>query len=159
MENIHTEIYNQPDIQKRLRPLTWAWICGGIGIVCGYLLYTLQGISSGMNALLVGMIAIGGFAIVTIICYYTFGDSRAPFHTPTRKMLSAEQQFYPATAREQVVDAVVNHDKEKLAHIKPGSAPEIIVVRYSDDSERIVYTQVLDNTVNKATPLTEIVKD
>lgn len=159
MNNIYKEIYNLPEIQKRLRPLTPAWICTVIGLASGFILVTNPSLSEGLNALLSALAAIGIGALITILCYYTFGDSRAPYHKPSHKLLTSEQIFYSATSKEAVVKAVAEHDMDGLSKIKKSNVPQIVLVRYSDEEETVAFSQVVDNQGEKMEPLTDIIAD
>lgn len=158
METIYKTIYRQPEIQKRLRTQVWALICTAIGVIALALMLTTEEATAGVSSLLLGLIVVGAFGLVSLICYYTFGDCQAPYHKPSKKILEAEEQYYAIQQRQAVLDAVNNGDRQALQNVKKSNKPEIIVVSYSDDAEEVVYFQVIDNTKKQAEALTEIIQ-
>lgn len=158
-KNIDKEIYHLPEISKHLKPMLWGWICLALGAVSGYFYFTAKTLGIGLSSLLLGLLIIGVFALATLLCYYSFGDSRAPFHKPTKKLLEREYAFYPASEREALCEALEKHDYAALKGIKKGSAPQLVVVRYSDEAESIAYSQVQEMHGDRKKPLTDIVFD
>lgn len=158
MNTIYTTLYERPEIHKRLKPLNWAWICTAVGIICLYLILTQTSLSAGVNALLILGLSIGGIALLTLVCFYIMGDKWKPYHRPSKKMLESQQIYYSALVEKALVEAVQNKDHDALTRIKRSTTPDLLLVRFSDEEERVMYSQVIDNRGKEMTALTEVVE-
>lgn len=155
--NIDKEIYQFEEIHKHLKPMLWAWICLALGAIGGYIYFTMA-LTSAIASLFLGIMIIGVFALATMLCYYTFGDSRAPYHTPSKQRLERTYFFYSHLVHDDLLDAVSTNDTAQLSRIKKSPVPELILVRYSDEAEQIAYMQVQQMVDGKKVPISPIIK-
>lgn|SRR5574344_52523 len=158
-KNIDKEIYRLPEISKTMKSTYWAWVLMALGIVGGYFYFTLTNIGDGLSSVLLGLLLLGLFSIVAIICFFLFGDCHVPFYKPSKQKLEREYAFYSSSETEKLCNALNSHDYAALCNIKKGSLPQVILVRYSDDSSHIVFSQVQEAIGNKRKPITDIIFD
>ena len=157
MEYIRKSIYSRPEIRRTLLPLWSAWVLTGVGVVCGIIMFTANGLSdSGQSGLLCGM-TVGGCALVTVLCYWAFGDSRRPYSMELHAVLEPTYAYYSSALQEQIIAALEANDEMALEAIKRQAKPELALVRYSDKKERVYYSQLTRFEGNKYIPLTEII--
>lgn len=152
LPDIDKDIYARPEIRKMLRPQYWAFISIALGLI-GLLIMR----SRPQSSLAIGLIAWGGFALLSWLVYVLIGDSRAPFHKPSKKILTREYYYYPSSSKDALVAAVEAKDEKALAAIKRGVAPQLVLVRYSDVEESVVYSQVKESCDNVEQPITDII--
>lgn len=153
--NIDKEIYHLPEMGKRMKSMLWAWICVAIAAVACYF-YVSGFFSESVNSLMLGLVAVGVFALVTMLCYYTFGDSRRPFHKPSKRLLERTYFFYSPREQQNLLDAVADDDGNSWLKIKRSATPELVLVRYSDESEEIAYMQVQEFRDGVKVPISPI---
>ncbi|MBP9990583.1 MAG: hypothetical protein KBT45_04040 [Bacteroidales bacterium] len=153
--NIDKEIYHLPEMGKRMKSMLWAWICVAIAAVACYF-YVSGFFSESVNSLMLGLVAVGVFALVTMLCYYTFGDSRRPFHKPSKRLLERTYFFYSPREQQNLLDAVADDDGNSWLKIKRSATPELVLVRYSDDAEEIAYMQVQEFRDGVKVPISPI---
>lgn len=153
--NIDKEIYHLPEMGKRMKSMLWAWICVATAAVACYF-YVSGFFSESVNSLMLGLVAVGVFALVTMLCYYTFGDSRRPFHKPSKRLLERTYFFYSPREQQNLLDAVADDDGNSWLKIKRSAAPELVLVRYSDDAEEIAYMQVQEFRDGVKVPISPI---
>lgn len=153
--NIDKEIYHLPEMGKRMKSMLWAWICVAIAAVACYF-YVSGFFSESVNSLMLGLVAVGVFALVTMLCYYTFGDSRRPFHKPSKRLLERTYFFYSPREQQNLLDAVADDDGDSWLKIKRSATPELVLVRYSDESEEISYMQVQELRDGVKVPISPI---
>ena len=157
MERIEKSIYQLPDIARRLRPQPTLYILVAVGGLCG----TIMAVGTHTPEWLAGayllLAAVGALALLLLLCYYLFGDSRRPYHRPQGKLLEPEYLYYPASGKEALLAALANGDEAALARIKKTSAPDLVLVRYSDEQERIVFAQLQERDNGALAPITDII--
>lgn len=154
--NIDKEIYHLPEMGKRMKSMLWAWICIALAAVACYC--WLSGLfSESVASLMLGLVAIGVFALGTMLCYYTFGDSRRPYHKSSRRMLERTYFFYSPREQQQLLDAVSGEEGDSWSKIKRSATPELLLVRYSDEAEEIAYMQLQEYHDGVKVPVSPIV--
>lgn len=157
MKHIDKEIYSQPNITKRLRPLSIGyWITAAAGVICTILFFANQNASSGLYALLMLGMAIGDFVLLMVLCYYLFGDSRGPYCKECNGFLNREFSYYSRQTRPALDEALSNGSLDALLRCKRGTIPDIVVVRYYDDEETLSYCQLLEMRNGKECPVSEV---
>ena len=157
MEYIRKSIYSRPEIRRTLLPLWSAWALTAVGVLCGVPYVFADGMSeAGRSGLLGGMI-VGGCSLLTVLCYWLFGDSRRPWHREMHAVLEPTYAYYPLSAEKQIVAALEANDEKALEAIKRQPKPELALVRYSDKEERIYYSQLTRVEGKQYIPLTEII--
>lgn len=151
-KNIDKEIYHLSEIRKTLRPQYWAFICMAFGVIGVF------GLMKNPDASwAVGLAGLGGFALVVWILYVLTGDSRAPFHKPSRKLLTREYYYYADASKEALMQALMSGDEQALSGIKRTSTPQIVLVRYSDVEETVRYSQLKEVRGKYEIPITDII--
>lgn len=154
--NIDKEIYHLPEMGKRMKSMLWAWICVAIAAVACYF-YVSGFFSESVNSLMLGLVAVGVFALATMLCYYTFGDSRRPFHKPSKRLLERTYFFYSPREQQNLLDAVADDDGNSWLKIKRSATPELVLVRYSDETEKVAYMQLQEYRDGIKVPVSPIV--
>ena len=157
MEYIRKSIYSRPEIRRTLLPLWSAWVLTAVGAICGVLMIILKGMSEGVTSLLLGGIFLGGCALLTVLCYWTFGDSRRPYSKELKAPLEPTYTYYSPSMEKQIVAALESGDEAALQGIRRQAQPELALVRYSDNDERIYYSQLTRVEGKRYIPLTEII--
>lgn len=157
MEYIRKSIYSLPEIRRTLQPLWSAWALTAVGAVCGVLYFLLPNLSAGGSSALIGGVIVGACALLTVLCYWLFGDSRRPYSRELHAVLEPTYAYYPTSAEEAVVAALEAHDEQALEAIKRQPKPELALVRYSDKNEYIYYSQLTRVDGKRYLPLTEII--
>lgn len=159
MKHIDKEIYNQPNITKRLRPLSIGyWTAAAVGVICTILFAANQNASSGLYALLMLGMAMGDFCLLLVVCYYLFGDSRGPYCKESQGFLNREFNYYSRQLRPALDEALSNGDLNALLSCKRGTIPDIVLVRFYNDEETLSYCQLLELCNGKETPNSEVYK-
>ena len=156
MEYIRKQIYTRPEIRRTLLPLWSAWVLTAVGIVCGAAIFTNKGISEGASSLLIDGVIVGACSLLTVLCYWAFGDSRRPYSKELHAVLEPTYAYYPFTAEKQLVAALEANDEVALESVKRQPRPELALVRYSDRNERVYYSQLTRIEGKRYIPLTEI---
>ena len=154
--NIDKEIYHLPEMGKRMKSMLWAWICVALAAVACYF-YVSGFFSESVNSLMLGLVAVGVFALATMLCYYTFGDSRRPFHKPSKRLLERTYFFYSPREQQNLLDAVADDDGNSWLKIKRSATPELVLVRYSDEAEKVAYMQLQEYHDGVKVPVSPIV--
>ena len=154
--NIDKEIYHLPEMGKRMKSMLWTWICVAIAAVACYF-YVSGFFSESVNSLMLGLVAVGVFALATMLCYYTFGDSRRPFHKPSKRLLERTYFFYSPREQQNLLDAVADDDGNSWLKIKRSATPELVLVRYSDEAEKVAYMQLQEYRDGVKVPVSPIV--
>lgn len=157
MEYIRKSIYNLPEIRRTLLPLWSAWILTAAGAACGLPYFLATGIGEGGRSALMGGMIVGGCALLTVLCYYLFGDSHRPYHRKLHTVLEPTYAYYPSSAEKQIVAALEARDEKALEAVKRQANPVLVLVRYSDREERIFYSQLTRIEKGRYVPLTEII--
>lgn len=157
MEYIRKSIYSRPEIRRTLLPLWSAWALTAVGAVCGVVFFVKDSMSDGSSSALLGGIITGACALLTVLCYYAFGDSRRPYHRQLHAVLEPTYAYYPSSAEKQIVAALEAKDEISLEDVKRQAKPELALVRYSDKEERVYYSQLTRVEGNHYIPLTEII--
>lgn len=157
MEYIRKSIYSRPEIRRTLLPLWSAWALTAVGAVCGVVFFVKGSMSDGSSSALLGGIITGACALLTVLCYYAFGDSRRPYHRQLHAVLEPTYAYYPFSAEKQIVAALETKDEKALEAVKRQAKPELALVRYSDRDERVYYSQLTRIEGNHYVPLTEII--
>lgn len=157
MEYIRKQIYFRPEIRRTLLPLWSAWALTAVGAVCGVLYFLLPDLSAGGSSALIGGVIVGVCALLTVLCYWVFGDSRRPYSKELHTVLEPTYAYYPFTAEDQLVAALEAGDEKALDAIKRQPKPELALVRYSDHDEHIYYSQLTRVEGKRYIPLTEII--
>lgn len=156
MEYIRKQIYTRPEIRRTLLPLWSAWMLTAVGIVCGAAIFMNKGISEGASSLLIDGVIVGACSLLTVLCYWAFGDSRRPYSKELHAVLEPTYAYYPFTAEKQLVAALEANDEVALESVKRQPRPELALVRYSDRNERVYYSQLTRIEGKRYIPLTEI---
>ena len=156
MEYIRKQIYSQPEIRRTLLPLWPAWALTAVGIVCGVVMLVNKDMSAGPASILLSGLVIGGCSLLTVLCYWTFGDSRRPYSKELHAVLEPTYAYYPFSSEKELVAALEANDEVALEAIKQQSKFELALVRYSDRDERVYYSQLTRVEGKRYIPLSEI---
>lgn len=157
MEYIRKQIYSRPEIRRTLLPLWSAWVLTAVGALCGAAMFMYKGSSEGISSLLLGGVMVGGCALLTILCYWAFGDSRRPYSKELHAVLEPTYAYYSSAMQGQIIAALEANDEIALEAIKKQPKPELALVRYSDKEERVYYSQLTRVEGKRYIPLTEII--
>lgn len=157
MEYIRKSIYSRPEIRRTLLPLWSAWALTAVGAVCGIIMFTVNGLSEGGQSGLLGGVMVGGCALLTVLCYWAFGDSRRPYSKELHAVLEPTYAYYSSAMQEPIILALEARDEKALESIKRQAKPELALVRYSDKEERVYYSQLTRVEGKRYIPLTEII--
>lgn len=157
MEYIRKSIYSLPEIRRTLMPLWSAWALTAVGAVCGVLYFLLPDLSVVGSSALIGGVIVGVCALLTVLCYWLFGDSRRPYSRELHAVLEPTYAYYPLSSEKALVAALEAKDEMALEAIKRQPKPELALVRYSDRDERIYYSQLTRVEGKHYIPLTEII--
>ncbi|MBQ3580341.1 MAG: hypothetical protein II975_05045 [Bacteroidales bacterium] len=156
MEYIRKQIYSRPEIRRTLLPLWSAWALTAVGVLCGAIYILHDNISTGASSALLGGMVVGGCGLVTVLCYWIFGDSRRPYCKDIHAVLEPTYTYYSFSQEKQLVDALERGDEAALDAVKRQANPELALVRYSDRDERVFYSQLTRVEGHKYIPLTDI---
>lgn len=157
MEYIRKSIYSLPEIRHTLLPLWSAWVLTAIGAVCGVLMFMLPNLSVGGSSALAGGVIVGVCSLLTVLCYWTFGDSRRPYSRDLHAVLEPTYAYYASAQQQAVVAALEAKDERALEAVKRQAKPELALVRYSDKEERVYYSQLTRVDGKRYLPLTDII--
>ena len=157
MEYIRKSIYSLPEIRHTLLPLWSAWALTAIGAVCGVLMFMLPNLSVGGSSALAGGVIVGVCSLLTVLCYWTFGDSRRPYSRNLHAVLEPTYAYYASAQQQAVVAALEAKDERALEAVKRQAKPELALVRYSDKAERVYYSQLTRVDGKRYLPLTDII--
>lgn len=157
MEYIRKSIYSRPEIRHTLLPLWSAWALTAVGAVCGVAMFMYKGASEGLSSLFLSGVIVGACGLLTVLCYWTFGDSRRPYSKELHTVLEPTYAYYPLSSEKQLVAALEANNEVALEAIKRQPKPELALVRYSDRDERIYYSQLTRVEGERFIPLTEII--
>ena len=157
MEYIRKQIYSRPEIRRTLLPLWSAWVLTAVGALCGAAMFMYKGSSEGISSLLLGGVMVGGCALLTVLCYWAFGDSRRPYSKDLHAVLEPTYAYYSLAMQGQIIAALEANDEIALEAIKKQPKPELALVRYSDKEERVYYSQLTRVEGKRYIPLTEII--
>ena len=157
MEYIRKSIYSLPEIRHTLLPLWSAWVLTAIGAVCGVLMFMLPNLSVGGSSALAGGVIVGVCSLLTVLCYWTFGDSRRPYSRDLHAVLEPTYAYYASAQQQAVVAALEARDERALEAVKRQAKPELALVRYSDKAERVYYSQLTRVDGKRYLPLTDII--
>lgn len=157
MEYIRKSIYSRPEIRRALKPLWSAWVLIAVGAICGVIIFFTKNMSEGIWSLLLGGAIVGACALLTILCYWLFGDSRRPYHRELHALLEPTYAYYSTSVQAQLVAALEAKDEKALDAVKRQATPELALVRYSDKEERVFYSQLTRVEGKKYIPLTGII--
>lgn len=157
MEYIRKSIYSRPEIRRTLLPLWSAWALTAVGAVCGVVFFVKGSMSDSSSSALLGGIITGACALLTVLCYYAFGDSRRPYHRQLHAVLEPTYAYYPFSAEKLIVAALEAKDEKALDAVKRQANPELALVRYSDKEERVFYSQLTRVEGKRYIPLTDII--
>ncbi len=157
MEYIRKQIYSRPEIRRTLLPLWSAWVLTAVGALCGAAMFMYKGSSEGISSLLLGGVMVGGCALLTVLCYWAFGDSRRPYSKELHAVLEPTYAYYSSAMQGQIIAALEANDEIALEAIKKQPKPELALVRYSDKEERVYYSQLTRVEGKRYIPLTEII--
>lgn len=155
-KDIHQEIYQQPGIRKGHKSIWSSWALTALGGICAYFYFAMPGLSSGLSTWLLGFMSTGIFCFVLILCFYTFGDCRFPYYTPSHRLLEPTCVYYPASAKERLEAALAAKDETALAAITASTLPELVLERFSDKEEEIRYSQLMEMRGGKLCPVSDI---
>lgn len=157
MEYIRKSIYSRPEIRRTLLPLWSAWALTAVGAVCGVVFFVKGNMSDGSSSTLLGGMITGACALLTVLCYWLFGDSRRPYHRELHAVLEPTYAYYSSSVQSQLVAALETGDEKALEAVKRQPKPELALVRYSDKEERVFYSQLTRVEGKRYIPLTEII--
>lgn len=160
LKNIDKHIYTvSSDITKCYKHITWAFICTAIGAVALWLYMSYEAIANhpAWSGLALGLVFVGVFAVGTILCYYTFGDCHSPFHKPSRQRLEREETYFSSSNAENIKRHLSEKDYKALEKYPKALVPQVVVVKYSDDTDSVMAVQAFDNSKGNMKPLTDII--
>lgn len=157
MEYIRKSIYSRPEIRRTLLPLWSAWALTAVGTMCGVVFFVKGNMSDGSSSTLLGGMITGACALLTVLCYWLFGDSRRPYHRELHAVLEPTYAYYSSSVQSQLVAALETGDEKALEAVKRQPKPELALVRYSDKEERVFYSQLTRVEGKRYIPLTEII--
>ncbi len=157
MEYIRKSIYSRPEIRRTLLPLWSAWALTAVGAVCGAIFFVQNGMSEGNSSLLLGGMITGACALLTVLCYYAFGDSRRPYHRELHAVLEPTYAYYSQAVQSQLVSALEAGNEKALEAVKRQPKPELALVRYSDKEEHVFYSQLTRVEGKRYIPLKDII--
>ena len=157
MEYIRKSIYSLPEIRRTLLPLWTAWALTAVGAVCGVAMLLYKGSSEGLSSLFLGGAIVGACSLLTVLCYWTFGDSRRPYSKELRTVLEPTYEYFSPAMQAPIIAALEAHDEKALASIKRQAMPKLALVRYSDPEERVYYSQLTRVEGSRYIPLTDII--
>ena len=123
---------------------------------CGTVMFTTNSLTDGWQAVLIAGSVTGGCSLLTVLCYWAFGDSRRPYSKELHAVLEPTYTYYPLSAQGQLVAALEANDEAALEAVKRQSH-ELALVRYSDRDEHIFYSQLLRIEGRGYIPLTDII--
>lgn len=156
LKNIDKHIYTTCDeIVKSYNHIAWAFVCTALGAVATWLYMSYETIAQdpSWSALALGFMFVGIFSLATILCYYTFGDCRTPYHKPTRQRLSREEIYFSSSNAENIKKHINDKDIKALEKYPKGIVPQVVVIKYSSDDDSVMAVQAFAN----GTPITDIV--
>ncbi len=157
MEYIRKSIYSRPEIRHALLPLWTAWALTAVGAVCGVAMCIYKGNSAGLSSALLGGVIVGACGLLTVLCFWAFGDSRRPYSKELHAVLEPTYAYYPLSAERQLTAALEAGDEAALLfETHQMMAEELALVRYSDKEERVCYSQLTLVEGKRYVPLTEI---
>ena len=107
--------------------------------------------------LLLGGVIVGVCGLLTVLCYWLFGDSRRPYSKELHAVLEPTYAYYPLSAEKQIVAALEAKDEKALESVKRQASPVLALVRYSDRDERVYYSQLTRVEECGYIPLTDII--
>lgn len=116
-----------------------------------------NGLSEGITSLLLGGIIVGVCSLLTLLCYWAFGDSRRPYSKEMHAVLEPTYAYYSSALQSQIISALENNDEKALDAIKRQAIPDLALVRYSDKEERVFYSQLTRVEGKRYVPLTDII--
>ena len=157
MEYIRKSIYKLPEVRRALLPLWSAWVLVAVGVACGVPYLLCDNLSTGASSALVGGVIVGVCSLVTVLCYYLFGDSRRPYSRELHATLEPTYAYYSTAQQQAVVAALEARDEQALEAVKRQAKPELALVRYSDKDERAYYSQLTRVDGSRYIPLTDII--
>ena len=157
MEYIRKSIYSRPEIRRTLLPLWSAWILTAVGVLCGIIFFLKGNMSDGGASALLGGMVVGACALLTVLCYWLFGDSRRPYSRELHTTLEPTYAYYALSAEKQLVAALEAKDESALEAVKRQAKPDLALVRYSDKEERVFYSQLTRVERNRYIPITDII--
>ena len=157
MEYIRKSIYTLPEIRRTLLPLWSAWALTAVGAVCGVVMLLVPNLSEGGKSALLGGLAVGAISLLTVLCFWLFGDSRRPWSKELHTILEPTYTYYSSSMQARLVSALEAKDEKALAAVKLQAMPDLALVRYSDSEERVYYSQLTRVEGKKYVPLTDII--
>ena len=159
MVHIDKDIYKQSGVSRRHRPLHWWSIALSIlGIVTTILYFLLGNMSQGFSSAILTVAVCCDLVLVTVVCYWLFGDSRAPYSKAGKCHLDRELNYYAATAQGALTAALEAKDIAALRAVKFNAIPALAVITYSSPDGTINYSQLLKVQGTSEVPLTEVVQ-
>lgn len=155
-KNIDRDIYTtSSDITKRYKHIPWAFVCTLLGAVALWLYMSYETIAqhSTWSGLVLGIVFIGVFSLITILCYYTFGDCHLPYYTPSHRAMYREEIYFSSSNAENIKKHINEKDIKALDKYPKGIVPQVVVIKYSSDDDSVMAVQAFDNGM----PLTDII--
>lgn len=157
MEKIEKSIYSLPEISRHLRSQPACYILVALGVASCWLLKATHTSSQWLSGMYILFAGAGAFALLLLLCYYTFGDSRRPYYKPGKKILEPEYFYYGMGSKESLQAALENKDENAICRMKKTSVPELVLVHYSDKTGKIIYEQLQERCNGKFVPVSNIV--
>ena len=160
LKNIDKHIYTvSSDIKKSYKHLTWAFICILLGAIALWLYVSYESIAQHevWSGLMLMIIFAGVFSLVTLICYYIFGDCYSPYYKPTKEWLNREEVYFSSSNIDKIKQSIDEKNIPALSNFPKSIVPQVVVVKYSNDKESVMAIQAFDNADGVMQPVTDIV--
>jgi hypothetical protein len=156
MKNINEMIYSRQEIRRSVKPLWSAWALVLIGAVFAAVYFMADNLSDSMRDTCLYMGLLGLLTLLFVMAFYLFGDSRFPYSKEFHCRLEPTRDYYAEASLDQLTEALGNGDEAALAKVKKTIVPELVLLRYSDNKERVFYSQLLRQEGERLVPITDI---
>lgn len=123
MEYIRKSIYSLPEIRRTLLPLWSAWALTAVGALCGVLMFMIKDLSVGGQSTFLGGVIVGACSLLTVLCYWAFGDSRRPYSKEVHAVLEPTYAYYSSAMQGQIIAALEANGEVALEAIKKQPKP------------------------------------
>lgn len=149
-------IYSRQEIRRSVKPLWSAWALVLIGAVFAAVYFMADNLSDSMRDTCLYMGLLGLLTLLFVMAFYLFGDSRFPYSKELHCRLEPTRDYYAEASLAQLTEALGNGDEAALAKVKKTIVPELVLLRYSDNKERVFYSQLLRQEGERLVPISDI---